>query len=206
MTSSIRRWRRATAGLATVVGTAAVLAVVATGGSPAAASRPLARAVLHNQAGTAIGEVVFKGEGHHADRVEVSLALPANAPGLGSYHGLHVHTVGACTAPGFTSAGGHWSLTAATHGSHTGDLPSVLVGTDGKAYAEFETHRFDVTDLFDSDRSAVVLHEGVDNFGNVPLGLGRYQDANGWYTATGGTAATGDAGPRYGCGVVEPVA
>ena len=48
-----------------------------------------------------------------------------------------------------------------------------------------------------------MLHAGVDNFGNVPLDPGKYVDPNGWYTSPTGTANTGDAGARYGCGVVE---
>jgi superoxide dismutase, Cu-Zn family len=196
-------WRRTAFSLAASLGVAA--AVVLTAGSPAEASRPLARAVLHNAAGAEIGEVVFKGDGTYANRVEVQLELPAGAPGLGSYHGFHVHTIGACVAPSFGSAGGHWNLVAgATHGHHTGDLPSVLLSSDGTAYAEFETHRFDVTQLFDADGSAVVLHAGADNFANVPLGPGRYQDPDNWYNAPTGTANTGDAGGRYGCGVVQP--
>jgi Cu-Zn family superoxide dismutase len=183
----------------------ATAALVVAGGGPASASKPLARVALVNAAGAPVGEVVFKGEGDHADRVEVELALPAGAPGLGVHHGLHVHTVGTCTAPTFASAGGQWNLVAgATHGHHTGDLPSVLVSPAGTATAEFETHRFDVTQLFDADGSAVVLHAGVDNFGNVPLGGGKYEDPNGWYGSATGTANTGDAGGRYGCGVVQP--
>ena len=174
--------------------------------SPAGATRPLAMAVLHDAAGDEVGTVVFSGSGSKAESVEVQLSLPASATGLGSYHGLHVHTIGQCTSP-FTSAGGHWNLLAnagATHGSHTGDLPSMLVAPDGTASATFVTHRFDVAELFDSDGSAVVLHLGPDNFGNVPIAGDRYADPNGWYTATGGTASTGDAGSRYACGVVQP--
>ena len=187
----------------------AIAAVAILGGyllisSPSAsAARPLARARLHNAAGADIGSVVFKGEGTYAERVEVELELPAGAPGLGAYHGFHIHAVGACVAP-FTTAGGHWNPAGVDHGDHKGDLPSVLVGLDGTAYAEFETDRFDVTELIDSDGSAVVLHEKRDNFGNVPRSTGQYEDPNGFYTSS--TSKTGDAGNRYGCGVIEATA
>ncbi len=182
---------------------ATVMVAVLAAGSRAGAAQPLAKATLTNTAGAEIGEVTFKGRGTYANRVEVQLDLPADAPGLGSYHGFHVHTVGVCTGPSFTSAGGHWNLVpGASHGHHTGDLPSVLVSHDGTAYAEFETHRFDVTQLFDTDGSAVVLHAGPDNFANVPIGHGRYQDPDSWSNAPTGTANTGDAGARYGCGIV----
>lgn len=173
---------------------AAALVGVATVGSPARAAQPLARAVLTSQGGAVIGEVVFKGTGQFANRVEVELDLPADAPGLGAYHGFHVHTLGVCEPP-FTSAGSHWNPTGAVHGQHAGDLPSVLVSPDGQVYAEFETHRFDVTALFDADGSAVVLHNGADNFANIPATYG---------PANATTLATGDAGGRYACGVVTP--
>jgi superoxide dismutase, Cu-Zn family len=80
----------------------------------------------------------------------------------------------------------------------------VLVAPDGSASLRFETHRFDVTQLFDGDGSAVVLHAGADNFGNVPIEPGKYEDPSQWYSAPTGTATTGDAGGRYGCGVVQP--
>ena len=194
------------------IGAAAVVIVLITGamtvlgGGPAAAAKPLARAVLLNGDGQAVGTVYFEGKGHHTEwvRVELALPLPAGSEGLNAFHGFHIHTTGLCTAPAFTSANGHWNLTGESHGKHTGDLPSVLVGPDGTASGRFETHRFDVNQLFDVDGSAVVLHNGVDNFGNVPIGPTRYADPNFWNDAPGGTAATGDAGTRYACGVVQP--
>ena len=41
---------------------------------------------------------------------------------------------------------------------------------EGETYAEFETDRFNVTELLDAagDGSAVVLHAGADNFANIP--------------------------------------
>jgi superoxide dismutase, Cu-Zn family len=161
--------------------------------APAGASRPLARAVLLDEHGTRVGEVVFKCYGAHADRATITVDAPA-APGLGDFHGLHVHTTGSCVAPAFTSAGGHWNPTGAAHGQHVGDLPSVLVSATGRAYLDVETPRFAVADLFDADGSAVVLHVGRDNFANIPV------DPYGG--AVGGTLNTGDAGGRYACGVV----
>lgn len=170
----------------------------------AGAERALARAELRNGDAALIGTVTFLGHGTHADRVRVELSMPSTATGLGDYHGFHIHAVGMCTAPGFGSAGGHWNLVAnAEHGRHTGDMPSLLVGLDGTASAEFDTHRFNVAQLFDNDGAAVIVHTGVDNFGNVPLTSGKYQDPADWYHNAVGTANTGDAGTRYACGVVE---
>ena len=195
---------------ATKVAGAAVVVIAAAAGlvlmttSTAGAVRPLATATLQDADGTVLGTVVFSGSGSNAERVDVELALPSTALGLGSYHGLHIHAVGSCVAP-FTTALGHWKLDASsTHGNHTGDLPSVLVAPDGTASASFATPRFNVADLFDADGSAVIVHVGADNFGNVPIGGGKYEDPNSWYGSATGTGNTGDAGTRYGCGVVQP--
>ena len=196
-------WRRAVAAVAVLTLTGIALVTISTPAS--AAKQPLARAALVNAAGVTIGEVVFKGPGTYADRVEVEI-LASAAPNLGSFHGFHIHTTGACNpAPSgstnvpFGSAGGHWNPTGANHGAHRGDLPSALITAEGETYAEFETDRFNVTDLLDTtgDGSAVILHVGADNFANIPAAA--YGDAN------AATLATGDAGGRYACGVVRPV-
>src|SRR3954471_13435325 len=198
---SRRSWQLVAVGVAAVaLGTGGVLAVRTSG---AGADRALARAELRNGGGSVIGTVTFMGHGVHTDRVRVEVALPSDAPNLGGFHGFHIHTTGTCTAPAFTSAGGHWKVDPnAVHGSHTGDLPSVLVAPDGRGYAEFETGRFAVSELFDADGSAVILHAGADNFGNVPLGGGKYEDPNNWYGSATGTGNTGDAGARYACGPI----
>ena len=192
--------RRALAAIAIIGLLGIVLVMVST---PANAAKPLAKATLKNAAGVTVGEVVFKGPGKYADRVEVEIVASA-APNLGSFHGFHIHTTGVCNpAPSgttnvpFGSAGGHWNPAAANHGAHKGDLPSALMTTEGETYAEIETDRFNVNELLDSsgDGSAVVLHAGPDNFANIPEAS--YGPAN----AT--TLATGDAGGRYACGVVR---
>jgi len=172
--------------------------------SPAAAARhPMARATLVNAAGDEVGEVVFKGPGKYADVVEVRIVASA-APNPGAFHGFHIHATGVCSSVPpvgstvvFGSAGSHWNPSGGPHGTHKGDLPSVLMTAEGESYARFATDRFDVTELIDAagDGSAVVLHVGPDNFANIPL------DPYGERNAT--TLNTGDAGGRYACGVVE---
>jgi superoxide dismutase, Cu-Zn family len=190
--NQMHRTARRLIGVTAAMATAALMLAV-TMSPPASAAKPLARATLRTADGTAVGEVVFKGHKKHADRVTVSIDAP-NAPNLDDFHGLHVHTTGTCTAPGFTSAGGHWNPTSSPHGQHVGDLPSVLLGSAGSAEMEFVVPRFHVGELFDADGSAVVLHVGRDNFANIP--------ADPYGGPVGGTLATGDAGGRYACGVV----
>jgi Cu-Zn family superoxide dismutase len=116
------------------------------------------------------------------------------------FHGFHVHAVGECVPP-FTSAGGHFNPGGVPHGDHAGDMPSLLVNGDGTAELEFETDRFRLSDLFDADGSAVIVHTGRENFANIP---DRYHSHT--YDTFGpdtDTLATGDAGARTACGVVE---
>jgi len=195
------RWRRAAAALV-ALGMVGIL-LVTTNTPAAAAKHPVARATLMNAAGDKIGEVVFKGPGKYADVVEVKIVAAA-APNLGSFHGFHIHVTGVCTptASGstnsvFGSAEGHWNPSGGPHGTHKGDMPSVLMTAEGETYAKFETDRFNVTELIDAagDGSAVVLHANADNFANIPAAYGGPNDA---------TKLTGDAGSRYACGVVRP--
>ena len=195
------RSRRAAAAVVAIA--IAGIAMVAMNSPAAAAKHPMARATLFNTAGEKVGEVVFKGPGKYADVVEVKMVAPA-APNPGSFHGFHIHTTGVCNpAPSgasnvpFGSAGGHWNPTGADHGAHKGDMPSALMTAEGEVSTKFETDRFNVTELIDAagDGSAVIVHVGRDNFANIPV------DPYGGPNAT--TLATGDAGGRYACGVVQ---
>ena len=115
------------------------------------------------------------------------------------FHGFHVHQTGKCEAPTFTSAGGHYAVPGTTHGDHAGDMPSLLVTAEGKAYLRFVTDRFTLADLRDADGSAVMVHAGRDNFANIPT---RYSAA-GIAGPDEATLRTGDAGDRVACGVID---
>jgi superoxide dismutase, Cu-Zn family len=110
------------------------------------------------------------------------------------FHGFHVHTVGACDAPAFTSAGGHLNPTGATHRDHAGDLPVLLIQADGRGVLATITDRFSIDDLRDTDGSAVMVHALADNYANIPDRYGG-PDAE--------TLSTGDSGSRIACGVVR---
>lgn len=189
-----------------MVALSAVSIAALTTTTSAGATKPLIRATLLNTAGAEIGEVVFKGQGTSVSRVEVEVDASA-APGLGDFHGFHIHTSGVCNPSNsgtanvpFGSAGGHWNPGATGHGAHAGDMPSVLIHSNGKAYAEFDTDRFDVSALLDADGSAVILHAGRDNFANIPTTY----SSGGVPGPNAATLATGDSGGRYACGVVTP--
>ena len=117
----------------------------------------------------------------HVEEVGDSLRVRVEAAGLvrGAY-GAHVHAVGRCDAPGFTSAGPHWNPTGQQHGKdnpqgmHKGDLPNLLVGTDGTGSFEYTipgaSLRGGPNPLLDGDGAAVVIHEKADDYRTDPSG------------------------------------
>lgn len=166
---------------------AASLSVLAV---PAQADYRSARAKLYSTSGQSVGTANFTEQRDGSVNMRVRVHdLP---PG---FHGFHIHSVGQCTPP-FTSAGGHFAFAGQTHNDHAGDLPVLLVSADGTAEARFTTDRFALDQLFDADGSALMIHANRDNFANIPTD--RYDpdpDAI--------TLATGDAGGRIACGVIE---
>ncbi len=98
----------------------------------------------------------------------------------GSY-GAHLHAVGRCDPPGFESAGPHWNPTGQKHGKdnpagmHKGDLPNLLVGTDGRGSFEYTIPNAGLSGmlpnrLIDGDGAAVVIHASADDYRTDPSG------------------------------------
>jgi Cu-Zn family superoxide dismutase len=109
------------------------------------------------------------------------LRLVVHAIGLTpGVHGIHVHAVGQCTPPDFTSAGPHWNPTGAVHGKdapggpHHGDLPNLSAGADGSAHLEATISAAQLsggaTPLLDADGAAIVIHASVDDYRTDPSG------------------------------------
>ena len=150
----------------------------------------VASATLMDATGQRVGRVWMR-----EDRGDDVVYLEARVRDLpAGFHGFHIHTTGRCDAPLFTTAGGHFNPTGATHGSHAGDLPSLLVTGDGEAFLATATDRFSIADLRDADGSAVMVHSGPDNFANIPARYGGPDQE---------TLNTGDSGSRLACGVVR---
>lgn len=100
-------------------------------------------------------------------------------------HGLHLHAVGRCDAPDFTSAGPHWNPTNTQHGRlnpqgpHLGDLPSLTVASDGTASATITIQGSALRPsrehgsgpaVFDADGTALAIHAGPDDNRTDPGG------------------------------------
>lgn len=199
---SYRSRSKKTAGVALAAAALAGGLVIATSSGSASGGGWEGTAVLRDVSGNKVGKVKFEGDEHGT----VVKATLNGVPVAGNtFHGFHLHANNgneqcnpqAALGP-FRNVGGHWSTTAGAHGSHAGDLPSIQVLSDGSASARSLTGRFNPADVAGR---AVILHAGPDNFGNVPI---RYV-AEG--SSVGGpdadTNATGDAGGRIACGIVE---
>jgi Cu-Zn family superoxide dismutase len=207
-----------------------LVAVVALASTPFGGLRPAAcfeekkaRAVVRNTDGDRIGVVDFWNDSNCVVRVTAKLGrfnLEGNTTGLtGGFHGFHLHTTGVCDpdaedtvgnpSPFFT-AGGHWNPDSSNHGAHKGDLPPLLATDAGLARANVLTDRFQIKQLFDDDGTAVIVHAGADNLGNIPAqtpqGTERYHShATNEMGADETTRSTGDAGTRFACGVVKRI-
>ncbi len=88
----------------------------------------------------------------------------------------HIHTVGSCdsdTGP-CSGAGAHHNPTAELHGSHSGDLPNLVVAADGKGTLSGTFNHFmltaGLTSILDADGSAMVVHADPDDHVTDPSG------------------------------------
>lgn len=140
------------------------------GGVP---TQRLATADLRLGNGLPAGEAVLTAAG---DKVMLTIAAVGLPQGI---HGVHLHMVGACDAPAFTTAGGHLNPAGHQHdtlnpaGSHLGDLPNLVATTAGAAAltTELKASRAEAeTTIFDSDGTAIVVHAGPDDYKTDPSG------------------------------------
>lgn len=120
-----------------------------------------------SDAGTATATALADG------RVRISIEARGLPPGP---HGAHIHSVGQCTPPDFTSAGAHWNPTNSEHGvrdpqgPHGGDMPNLIVGTDGQASMAITLPAGRYAQMMDADGAAIVIHSGADDLKTDPSG------------------------------------
>jgi len=94
--------------------------------------------------------------------------------------GVHIHEVGKCDGPQFTSAGGHFNPEKKQHGTmnpqgaHAGDLPNLSIDGYGVGRLETTTSRITLgsgpASVFDGNGSAIVIHAAADDFKTDPTG------------------------------------
>jgi Cu-Zn family superoxide dismutase len=132
-----------------------------------------ATAMLRDTSGAPVGTIALAETG---SGVLLSGSLSGIAPGT---HGIHVHTVGRCDAPGFTSAGGHFNPEQKKHGfrssagAHAGDLTNISVPPGGSLTFDLLLPHATLrgtNSLLDADGSAIVIHAGADDYLTDPAG------------------------------------
>jgi Cu-Zn family superoxide dismutase len=169
-----------------VLATLALLLSV-TGLSVQAAGAQHASAVLRDANDQVIGFAEFVEDA--TGIVHVNVHVKGLTPGL---HGIHIHAIGNCTPPAFTSAGGHHNPLGHQHGlenpngPHAGDLPNLAVNPAGVGHLNATTDHATLSSgpisVFDADGSALVIHADTDDQLTDP---------------------TGNSGGRIACGVIE---
>jgi Cu-Zn family superoxide dismutase len=107
------------------------------------------------------------------------------------FHGMHIHAVGTCeansAAPGggqgdFASAGEHFQAPGHTGQPASGDLPPLLVRSDGSGKLVATTDAFTEGQLKGSQGSSIVLHQSADM----------------------GSQSAAESDKRIACGVLSP--
>jgi Cu-Zn family superoxide dismutase len=106
-------------------------------------------------------------------------------------HGLHIHAVGECQPPEFTSAGAHFNPTGKQHGRlnpagfHAGDLPNLVVAASGEGGIDVTTKAVTLdpgpASLLGGKGTSIVIHAAADDEKTDP---------------------TGNSGARIACGVI----
>ncbi|HXH84364.1 MAG TPA: superoxide dismutase family protein, partial [Candidatus Tectomicrobia bacterium] len=95
-----------------------------------------ASADLNDRAGRSVGAATFTQVG---EVVRILLEVRDLPPGTKA---VHVHAIGRCDPPDFTTAGGHFNPHGRQHGvlnpegPHAGDLPNMTVEADGRGRLE----------------------------------------------------------------------
>lgn len=135
---------------------------------------PAAVAALADANGRPAGQAIVS---QSADGLWIEITATGLTPGA---HGTHVHAIGKCDAPDFTSAGPHWNPAGHQHGrknpngAHAGDAPNLIADGQGrgklKTWLGAGTLTGGTAALLDGDGAAVVVHADPDDEMTDPSG------------------------------------
>ena len=160
--------------------------------APTPAPQAVATAALKTADGSDAGTVTaFEGPLGLILRVE-GKGWPAG------WHGVHLHAVGTCEGPGFTSAGGHVNhaenarphgLLNKSGGPDLGDLQNVHAAADGSAnadvYLAWEGLDASEGEFIDTDGLLFLVHANPDDYVSQPIGGAGARIACGVFAPTG---------------------
>ena len=166
------------------VGLFAFALILSGGATGCGSSAVTTSATIMSATNQALGTATFTQNG---DSVDAEIKVTGVSAGK---HGLHLHDVGKCEAPDFTTAGGHWNPTTQMHGDpsaamhHVGDFGNLEVAADGTGTTKLTTTglslRVGVATYVPGH--ALILHAGTDDLTTQP---------------------TGNSGARLGCVVIS---
>ena len=147
-----------------LIGTAIYLSL-----SAAAVAAAEVTATVHDRDGKRLGAVIIQDLPSGVALATLTLnSLPEGV------HGIHLHETGDCSSEDFKSAGGHVAGdrkhgVLVDGGPHSGDMPNLTVKSNGVGEVEVFLPFLSVqNDLLDSDGSAFVMHQGLDDYESQP--------------------------------------
>ena len=140
---------------------------------------------LINASGQAIGTIrAWQTAGGVSFRIDAR-SLPHGV------HGIHVHPIGRCDRPDFSTAGTHWNPSGREHGMnnpkgpHDGDMPNVTVAANGILQETVVLPKASMAQLLDADGSSIMIHANADDYVSQPAG---------------------NSGAKIACAIIQPVA
>lgn len=161
---------------------ALLLPLLAWAATPAAADvlgvdlngRAKAKATIIDVQGRVIGSAEVKNMKDSGMRVTVKVKGLTRGD-----HGIHLHSIGTCEGPKFTSAGAHWNPHGKMHGlnsgdgAHAGDMPNLQISKRGNGKLVYEVADGRVKGdfaLMDEDGASLVIHAQTDDQRTDPSG------------------------------------
>ena len=106
-------------------------------------------------------------------------------------HGIHVHPIGRCDPPDFSTAGTHWNPSGREHGMnnpmgpHDGDMPNITVAANGVVQETVVLPKASMGQLLDADGSSIMIHANADDYVSQPAG---------------------NSGAKIACAIIQPAA